>query len=186
MCNNILVDFRSFIPGKIRDEFLTQIAMWCNDHKNFPALRSHLLTSPDLQRDWFQSIIKSEKDQYYFIYMRGDMVGYCGLDKINHYHKTAEISLLIGTEFQERSYGRIAVETLLRIGFITFDLNCIYAEVNNITEAPIFWSKCGFKKEGVLRSRKRWNSKATDVQVRSILKSEWEDLYNQPTYLEEE
>lgn len=72
-----------------------------------------------------------------------------------------------------KGYGTDALKTIVHYAFNELRLNCIYADVleYNIPSQRLF-EKCGFKKDGVLRSRVFKNGKYIDVFTYSILKSD--------------
>lgn len=160
-------------PITIDDYNLIKLAEWRNNPKTKPALRSYYDTAIDYQKDWAEIIIKDKTCSYYFIFKDSDCIGYCGLDKIHEVNRTAEISLLIDPECWGKGYGKRAIMSLLTVGFMQLNINCIYAEVYLTTENIFFWKKCGFKLEGTMRKRKYWNNKYYDSYILSILKEEF-------------
>jgi RimJ/RimL family protein N-acetyltransferase len=151
---------------------LQKIAQWRN--KSLVSLRSTYPTHPDLQIFWYKQVVSDKSVNYFYIYnCIGNLVGYCGLDKISTPNKTAEIGLLINPDIHKQGLGYAAAHKLLEYGFEKLDLNCIFAEVYSTTGNWNFWSKVGFKKEGMLRQRKFWNNQYYDSMIGSILKKEW-------------
>ncbi len=150
-------------------EYLKQIADWRNAEK--VNLRSCFDTGYDGQGKWAESIGKSN-DQYYFITQNDELVGYCGLDKIHVANRTAEISLLIGSQYQKTGYGSVIVAELLGKAFNCLNLNLVYAETYFNKE---FWIKCRFKEEVVLRDRKYWEGGYYNSTILSITKDEYYD-----------
>lgn len=148
---------------KATDEELLQIAIWRNE--TLASLRTCWPTkeNPETQREWVLSMTHGV-DAYFLLYSGKDLVGYCGLDKINM-NRTAEISCLIGQEWQGNNYATEAVEFLLDYGFNKLGLNHIFGEVYQTTSTLEFWKKCGFEIEGTLPDRKLWQGKfyASDV-----------------------
>ena len=157
-----------------KQDELTKIAAWRNE--NLISLRTNSKTDPANQKKWVESFGGSEK--YFFIYdyqanSKPKFVGYCGLDKINRVNKTAEMGLLIGTEFHKKGYGRAAANALLKYGFRDLNLNCIFIEVYNTTTNWNFWMKCGFVKEGRLLARKFWNGTFYSSVMASFLRKDF-------------
>lgn len=72
-----------------------------------------------------------------------------------------------------RGYGKDALNTLVNYAFEEMRLNCIYAEVleSNIPSQTLF-EKCGFKKEGLLRSRVYKEGKYNNMVSFSKLKKD--------------
>jgi len=74
---------------------------------------------------------------------------------------------------QGKGFGSDALNTITKYAFSELRLNCIYAEVlsyNSISQRT--FEKCGFHKDGLLRSRVYKNGEYIDVLSYSILKDE--------------
>lgn len=72
-----------------------------------------------------------------------------------------------------KGYGRDALNTIVNYAFDEMRLNCIYADVlahNQISQK--LFEKCGFSRDGILRSRVYKMGKYIDVYSYSIIKSE--------------
>ena len=162
---------------------LDLIAEWRN--QTLISLRSSDLTAKgDSQTKWVNGFVSSEK--YYFIYSpelpshnaQGyaltKLLGYCGLDKIDHVNRTAEMGLLIDPEYHKQGYGSAAINALLELAFLGFNLNLIFIEVITSTKNIDFWIKQGFRTEGYLKERHFKNGKYYDSHITSIIKNEWE------------
>ena len=161
-----------------KDDFsLLSIADWRN--QTLISLRSSHRTEMEIhsQNRWVHNW-KAAGDEYYFIKTRNDgqLVGYCGLDKISKVNKTAEMSLLIGSEFHRKGLGKYAVRSLLGHGFEVLGLNCIFIEVYRTTTAWQFWEKCGFIQEGTLKARKYWEGCIYDSVAACMLENEYLQL----------
>jgi len=153
---------------------LDLIAKWRN--QSLIGLRANEQTlKGDSQINWVNSF--KDNERYYFIYNKNKpttFFGYCGLDKIDFIHRTAEMSLLINPKLHKKGYGTVAVKELLKLAFTGFNLNCIFIEVISTTTNWDFWSKQGFKHEGFLQQRYYKNGKYFGSNIGSILKSDWE------------
>ena len=159
-----------------KQDELNAIAKWRND--SLATLRTSDLTAEGkAQENWINNL--SGSDKYYFVcnydtlQEKDIVIGYCGLDKIHPANRTAEISMLIGTEHQGKGYGKKAVDKLLDLAFNLFNLNIVFGEVYQTTDNLKFWLKCGFKEESTLRDRKYWNGKYYDSTIFSMSKGEW-------------
>lgn len=149
---------------------LTKIANWRN--QTLHTLRSHCKTNPNNQPRWVVNL-DAATEKYFYIYDDNVFIGYCGLDKINYNNNSAEMSLLIGPEFQREGHGKKTVEKLFEIAFEKLGLNRIHIEVYTTSGNWKFWESCGFTIEGLLRETKYLEGKYYDSIVASILKSEW-------------
>ena len=77
------------------------------------------------------------------------------------------------SEGQGKGYGTDALKTITKYAFNELRLNCIYADVlsyNSISQH--LFEKCGYKKDGVLRSRVYKNGRYADVFSYSITKAD--------------
>lgn len=162
-------------PLTYQREYLDEIATERN--KTLISLRTDWVTQGIKQIDWIDNL-DPKIERYFFIFIEDlytknkRLIGYCGLDKINHINQNAELSLLIFRSYKGNGFGRETVNKLFEYGFLELNLNCIYIEVYGTTKSWEFWNKCGFVKEGVLRKRKKWQGEFYDTIVASILKCE--------------
>ena len=161
-------------PIKKKIKELTLIAEWRN--QSLETLRTTHPTSTKYEDQcaWIDSLTK-DNEQYFFIYNNlNEIIGYTGLDKINHVNKTAELGLLIGTPYQHLGYGQKSVFLILQYAFNNLCLNCVYIEVylttNNFRR---FWKKLGFKIEGILTDRKYWQGKYYNSIMASVSQCNW-------------
>jgi RimJ/RimL family protein N-acetyltransferase len=163
------------LPIWYDQKYLTQIACWRN--KNKKILRTSGETNYNQQREWVNKITNDKTCQYYFIRNseNKELVGYCGLDKINLVNRVAELSLLIDPYWQKKRFGKTVVKELSRIAFAELNLNLIFVECYTTTLNCTFWEKCGFKIEAQLRERKYWNNNFYDSVIASITKKEYYD-----------
>lgn len=155
------------------------IAAWRDESRD--SLRANDLTAfGDSQDRWVREM-NPDKEKYYFIYngpLRyknsvDSLVGYCGLDKINPVHRTAEMSLLIAPGKRNMKYGSMAVSELLKMAFDDFNLNCVFVEVVGTTSNWDFWEKQGFKKEGMLKKRFFKQNRYYNSTIGSITKEDY-------------
>jgi RimJ/RimL family protein N-acetyltransferase len=77
-------------------------------------------------------------------------IGICGLDTVNHIHRSGEVGILIGSlPDQNHGYGRDAIVTLLRFGFDTLGLHRIGIKANAGNErAAHLYASLGFTEVG--------------------------------------
>lgn len=144
-------------------------------NKTLISLRSDWITEEFKQDKWILNI-NPDKERYFYVNIidpftnKQRLIGYGGLDKINHINQTAELSLMIFQDYQKNGLGKKTVKRLLNYGFNNLNLNCIFIEVYDTTYNWSFWEKCGFQKEGVLKQRKKWDGRFFDSYVGSVLK----------------
>lgn len=101
-------------------------------------------------------------------------VGTVILSDINQKNGTAQIHIKMSNDGgRGKGYGTDAIKTMIKYALAELRLNCIYAEILTYNEiSKHLFEKCGFKQEGVLRSRVYKGGKYVDVLSYSILKSE--------------
>jgi [ribosomal protein S5]-alanine N-acetyltransferase len=91
-------------------------------------------------------------------------IGNIKLGPINWFHRRAAISLLIGEKkYWGKGYATDAISLVTKFGFETLNLNKLSAGCysNNIGSARAF-EKCGYVREGVIRSYAIVNNKELD------------------------
>lgn len=93
------------------------------------------------------------------------------LSDINYRNGSAQVHIKMDKEKgRGQGYGTDALNTIVGYAFKELRLNCLYAEVleyNKISQS--LFEKCGFKREGILRSRVFKDGAYVDVVMYSIL-----------------
>lgn len=104
----------------------------------------------------------------------GEIIGAISLHQINYQHKNAEIGCWMGKPFQGQGLTTEAMRAFLKYAFTTLKLKRVAAQVvvGNIASQKLV-KRCGFTREGCLRSnflqRKRWRTS----YLYSILREEF-------------
>lgn len=101
-------------------------------------------------------------------------VGTIILNPIDYKNGTAEIHIKLDRSAgQGRGYGTDAIQTIVKYAFLELRLNCIYAYIlpYNVPSQKVF-QKCGFQKDGILRSRVFKNGLYHDLFSYSIVKKD--------------
>lgn len=93
------------------------------------------------------------------------------LSNIDYKNGNAEIHIKLIRDVRGKGFGTDTINTLVKYTFNELRLHCIYAHINafNLSSRKLF-EKCGFKKEGILRSRIFKKGNYHDVFILSILK----------------
>ena len=109
------------------------------------------------QRKWFEGQINKGNILRCIVSVRETnvAVGTIILSDIDLKNGTAEIHIKLSAENgRGKGYGTDAVKTLVSYAFKEMRLNCIYANIlaYNTASTHLF-EKCGFIREGILRSR---------------------------------
>lgn len=104
----------------------------------------------------------------------GEIIGGIGLHRIDYENKNAEIGCWIGKPFRGRGLMTEAMRAAMKYAFTALKLKRITAQVfvGNVASMKMV-GRCGFKREGCLRSnflqRKRWRTS----YIYSILREEF-------------
>ena len=128
------------------------------------------------EKKWiYDTIFRSSDIKLAICLKENDLhIGNIYLTGINYINRTAESHILIGDkDYWGKGYAREALLQLLKYGFNEHGLNRIEAHINADNPASLsMHTKCGYKKEGVLRKALYKNGRFKDVVVMSILKEE--------------
>jgi RimJ/RimL family protein N-acetyltransferase len=104
----------------------------------------------------------------------GIPIGSIELDPISQLHRRAELSLLIGGEnARGQGYGTDAILTLLRYAIVDLNLRRVglVVDADNV-RALRCYEKCGFRREGLLRSFRLRYGQPVDMVVMGVLREE--------------
>ena len=128
------------------------------------------------QMEWYSNLKKTGTGLWWGIYDKTDdqfcgAGGYNGLEKE---HKKAEIGLWLLKEYWGRGILKEIMPVLFELGFTQLDLNRIEGYVlHENAKCKKGLSKINFTHEGTLREFEYKNEEKTDVDIYSILKSDW-------------
>ncbi len=128
------------------------------------------------QKNWIENVSNNKSVFRAMIDVDGITVGTIILSDIDMVNGNAELHIKLGnSNCRGKGYGTDAVMALLEYSFNELRLNCVYCRIreDNIPSVKLF-EKCGFIKEGLLRSRVYKKGKYHNFYEYSILKSEFE------------
>ena len=105
-----------------------------------------------------------------------ELIGNCGLLKVNQIHRTGEAGIFIGNkEYWNKGYGTEAMNLLLDYAFNLLNLNSIFLRVHSFNKRAIkCYKKCGFKEIGVRREGYVVGDSKYDQIYMDILANEFE------------
>lgn len=105
-----------------------------------------------------------------------ELIGNCGLLKVNQINRTAEAGIFIGNKgYWNKGYGTEALSLLLDYAFNLLNLNSIFLRVHSFNIRAIqCYKKCGFKEIGIRREAYIVGDKKYDQIYMDILASEFE------------
>lgn len=152
-----------------------QVRQWRNDC--LYALRTPYGLTEEMQSRFYEDVIcnRNTRARFWGIYIddvvamnaiSGDtisdsmLIGMAGLENIEWENGTAEISLILNSDYRGKGCGSRAVDILLDKGFNNMGLRTIYGECYYCNPAIYFWRKIinrygGY--ETILPKRKLWN-----------------------------
>lgn len=133
--------------------------------------------SPEGQEKWIQSQIGRQNVLRCIVALKDNIEAGLGaviLSDISYKNGVAQIHIKMDKENgRGKGYGTDALNTMVAYAFDELRLNCVYAEVleyNQISQR--LFEKCGFHRDGLLRSRVFKDGKYNDVISYSRLKEE--------------
>ena len=129
---------------------------WMNDEEitQFTEQRFSLTTCENT-KDFVMGMAVSTRTLYYGIFAKETHIGSIKLGNINHHHRTADISYLIGNKnYWGKGIASKAIQAMTEIGFAQLGLAKIIAGVYAINKGSIrALEKNGFVCEGIKRSQ---------------------------------
>ena len=107
------------------------------------------------ERRWLDQQTSYTRGEYQFAIEDGggDLVGRCGLIRVDWKNRVGEIGIMIGAPYRGRGYGTEAMELLCRFAFQEMNLHKLKVSVFAFNKAAIHcYEKSGFIQEGLLKS----------------------------------
>lgn len=119
--------------------------------KSFPVSYEH-------QCKWIETQSKPNREILRCIIVETDnteqRIGTIILNNIDYCNGTAEVHIKLDRTEVRKGYGTDALNTIVTYAFNEMRLNCVYAEILEYNASSIkLFEKCGFIREGILRSR---------------------------------
>jgi RimJ/RimL family protein N-acetyltransferase len=137
-----------------------------NDSETLLFLGSVNLISSEQQKEWYRTVSKSTKEQWFSVVdiNLSKVVGVLRFQNIDHINSCCEIGADVFNEFRGKGYGKLIYKMALEYLFHHFNMNIVYlrvAEYNN--NAINLYKKIGFIESGVIpfsiyRFGKYWNN----------------------------
>jgi ribosomal-protein-alanine N-acetyltransferase len=132
----------------------------------------------EAQKDlgFFRSLHEKRKSVFWAISQKnsGKMIGACGFEKWNRFHKRLEIAYDINPEYWRQHVATRSISAIIDYGFKEMKVERVEAflEPSNIPSAGLL-HKLGFIKEASLRKYRFFKGKHIDVDLYSIVKDDW-------------
>ncbi len=139
------------------------------EQEDLPVLRD-LMNDPDIEskvvgwsfplssqehHGWFSTLRNDDKTLRCVIVTNEKVtIGTCVLSNIDWKNGHGRLHIKILKQYQGHGYGKAAIAAIVNHGFKELGLKCIWATALEDNAASItMFEKCGFKREGVMRSR---------------------------------
>ncbi len=166
----------------IEREDLPHFVEWLNDPEVTAGLALFLPMSLAQEEGWFEGILKRPPDEQPLVIeiRQGEdwlMIGNLGLFDFDRRNRSAEVGIVIGAkEYWNQGYGAEAMDLILRHAFNTLNLHRVSLRVfASNPRALRTYQKSGFVHEGVQRQAEFQGGQYVDVNLMSVLRSEWID-----------
>jgi len=138
---------------------------------NLPASRTQA-------EKFIETALASDDAAKYFAIetLAGDLVGDCGLRKIDWKCRKAEFFITIGEkQFWDKGFGTDALRIVTRLAFEKMNLNRLWLTVLvDNPRAVRCYEKCGFIREGLLRQESYVDGKYRDVFMMALLRADYD------------
>ena len=122
----------------------------------------------------FHHFTKPNKKELVIVTRTSDLIGYVYYKENSYTRDVYSIGITIGRKYWNRGYGLDSIRTLCRYLFNNKQAHKIELEVVSENKRAIkCYRKCGFKDEGVRRSKYYYNGKYIDTIVMGLLKEEF-------------
>ncbi len=147
----------------------TSTLLLANDDIPFP------LTVED-HTDFFNSISGKKEEFLFGVFDKesDELIGSCGVFKINWKNSTCFVGISIGTKWQNKDFGTDAMKTLTSFIFNYIHIHKIKLHVFSFNANAIrSYEKCHFSKEGTLRNEIFRFGSFHDVHVYGLLREDW-------------
>ena len=106
------------------------------------------------EQQWISQQTSYTRGEYQFAIedFEGDLVGRCGVTRLDWKNRVGELAIMIGAPYRHRGYGREAMSLLCDFCFQEMNLHKLKVSVLAFNEAAIrCYERCGFTREGLLR-----------------------------------
>lgn len=122
----------------------------------------------------FHHFTKPNKKELVIVANSSDLIGYVYYKENSYTRDVYSIGITIGKDYWNKGYGKDSIRTLCNYLFNSRQAHKIELEVVKINERALnCYKKCGFKEEGVRRSKYYYSGKYLDTIVMGLLKKEF-------------
>ena len=133
-----------------------------------------LPVSAKRQVEWINSL--KADDLKFIIEVNMIAIGMASISSLDFKNSVANLNIKIkSNEYKGKGIGTRTIRVLIKYCFDELNLNCLTAnilEYNNLSQK--LFEKCGFKNDGILRSRIYKRGKYHNILSYSLLRSEYQ------------
>lgn len=122
------------------------------------------------ERRWLEQQTSYSRGEYQFAVedFEGDLVGRCGVIRLDWKNRLAELAIMIGTPYRGRGYGKEAMQLLCDFCQREMNLHKLKVTVFAFNEPAIrCYEGCGFEREGLLKEELWRDGQYQDVVILS-------------------
>lgn len=157
-----------------------QIRQWRNQVPE--ALRTPFALTKEMQEQFYKEIIcnRNSRSRFWGIWIKdkisSNFIGMCGLENVQWENSTAEISIILNSDYKGKGFGTKVIDILLNKAFNELKFETIFGECYQCNPSINFWEKIVKKYNGTdahLPKRKYWNGKFYDSMYFIIDKEDY-------------
>lgn len=165
----------------IEESDLEKMRGWRNSPTLHKYFRQWKYLTPYDQAKWYEDVVTGSDRIMFAIWNDGQMVGCCGLTRIDWKNRSAEISLYLGEPYVggipvyiDEKVAPLALKDLMSYAFDVMDLHRLWVEVFEYDDrkAKLLKDK-GFTHEGTLKKSHFFNGSHHDSMFFGYLEETW-------------
>lgn len=169
MYEGTLVRLRAFEQGDVDANHA-----FINDYETVKGMMSGIPfpSSYSDERRWLEQQTSYSRGEYQFAVedFEGDLVGRCGIIRLDWKNRVAELAIMIGTPYRGRGYGKEAMALLCDFCHREMNLHKLKVTVFAFNEPALrCYEGCGFEREGLLKAELWRDGQYQDVVILSKL-----------------
>jgi len=153
---------------------LPMVVKWLNDEGVSEHLLSLPMTAVNDQAAWLDEAQSREERVLAIETLEGELIGDCGIYKLAWEERSCHLWIMIGDRrYWDKGYGTDAVRAMLAHLFDEMNLHRVQLTVAGSNARAIrAYEKCGFRREGTLRSSRFKNGGYRDDVVMAVLRGD--------------
>lgn len=147
----------------------------CSDEDvlKYNGLSTGIMTKEYINNQ-FHHLTKPNKEELVIVNNFKDVIGYIYYKENSYTRDVYSIGITIGKKYWDKGYGQDSIKTLCKYLFNNRGAHKIELEVVGLNERAIkCYKKCGFKEEGIRRSKYYYSGKYLDTIIMGLLKEEF-------------